>query len=116
MAETNAPLARTTIYAHGILALPLSVIGYPLAIWIPAHSSSSGILLACQRLEPPTSSILPPALGQSRSGYGWVEKLARVTSGLLLWTYFLLQCCHGVYLGIAADTGTAPEAEIAYRT
>tara|TARA_B110000116_G_scaffold63728_1_gene54651 strand:- start:1781 stop:1927 length:147 start_codon:yes stop_codon:yes gene_type:complete len=35
MAETNAPLARTTIYAHGILGLPLAVIGYPLAIWIP---------------------------------------------------------------------------------
>jgi Na+/melibiose symporter-like transporter len=41
------PLTRTTIYAHGIIGIPLAVIGYPLAIWIPAHYSGGlGIGLA----------------------------------------------------------------------
>ncbi len=40
-------LSRTTIYAHGSLGTPLAVIGYPLAIWIPAHYSGGlGISLA----------------------------------------------------------------------
>lgn len=40
-------LSRTTIYAHGSLGMPLAVIGYPLAIWIPAHYSGGlGISLA----------------------------------------------------------------------
>jgi len=40
-------LSRTTIYAHGTLGLPLAVIGYPLAIWIPAHYAGGlGISLA----------------------------------------------------------------------
>lgn len=40
-------LSKTTIYAHGSIGLPLAVIGYPLAIWIPAHYSGNlGISLA----------------------------------------------------------------------
>jgi hypothetical protein len=40
-------LSKSTIYAHGSLGLPLAVIGYPLAIWIPAHYSGGlGISLA----------------------------------------------------------------------
>ena len=40
-------LSKTTIYAHGVVGLPLAVIGYPLAIWIPAHYSGGlGISLA----------------------------------------------------------------------
>lgn len=31
------PLTRTTVYTHGVIGNPLAVIGYPLAIWIPAH-------------------------------------------------------------------------------
>ena len=31
------PLTRTTVYTHGVIGIPLAVIGYPLAIWIPAH-------------------------------------------------------------------------------
>ncbi len=44
---TSTNLSRTTIYAHGSIGLPLAVIGYPLAIWIPAHYSGGlGISLA----------------------------------------------------------------------
>lgn len=40
-------LARRTIYTHGLLGLPLAVIGYPLSIWIPAHYSGGlGLSLA----------------------------------------------------------------------
>ena len=45
--STSTNLSRTTIYAHGSIGLPLAVIGYPLAIWIPAHYSGGlGISLA----------------------------------------------------------------------
>ena len=51
MSETIAsevqPLSRSAIYAHGSIGIPLAVIGYPLAIWIPAHYSGGlGISLA----------------------------------------------------------------------
>jgi len=40
-------LKKSTIYAHGSIGLPLAVIGYPLAIWIPAHYSGGlGLSLA----------------------------------------------------------------------
>ena len=40
-------LPARTIYTHGLLGLPLAVIGYPLSIWIPAHYSGGlGISLA----------------------------------------------------------------------
>lgn len=41
------PLSNRVIYAHGTMGVPLAVIGYPLAIWIPAHYSGGlGISLA----------------------------------------------------------------------
>ncbi|MCB1645669.1 MAG: MFS transporter, partial [Pseudomonadales bacterium] len=40
-------LSKQTVYAHGAIGLPLAVIGYPLAIWIPAHYAGNlGISLA----------------------------------------------------------------------
>jgi Na+/melibiose symporter-like transporter len=40
-------LSRRTIYTHGVLGLPLAIIGYPLSIWIPAHYSGGlGLSLA----------------------------------------------------------------------
>lgn len=40
-------LSRTTIYTHGSMGIPLAVIGYPLAIWIPAHYAGGlGLSLA----------------------------------------------------------------------
>ena len=45
--STSAVLSKTTLYAHGSIGIPLAVIGYPLAIWIPAHYSGGlGISLA----------------------------------------------------------------------
>ncbi len=42
-----AELSKRSIYTHGILGMPLAVIGYPLSIWIPAHYSGGlGISLA----------------------------------------------------------------------
>jgi glycoside/pentoside/hexuronide:cation symporter, GPH family len=44
---TVQPLTRTTVYAHGVIGIPLAVIGYPLAIWIPAHYAGGlGLSLA----------------------------------------------------------------------
>ena len=44
---TSEPLPARTIYAHGTIGIPLAVIGYPLAIWIPAHYANGlGISLA----------------------------------------------------------------------
>ena len=62
-------LPRKTIYAHGSLGLPLAVIGYPLAIWIPAHYSGGlgislaavGTILMLARL---TDVITDPIMGE----------------------------------------------------
>jgi Na+/melibiose symporter-like transporter len=46
-AAASLALPKSTIYAHGSIGLPLAVIGYPLAIWIPAHYSGGlGLSLA----------------------------------------------------------------------
>ena len=43
----DSVLSKTTVYAHGTMGLPLAVIGYPLAIWIPAHYAGGlGLSLA----------------------------------------------------------------------
>ena len=45
--DSVEPLPARTIYAHGTIGVPLAVIGYPLAIWIPAHYSGGlGLSLA----------------------------------------------------------------------
>jgi Na+/melibiose symporter-like transporter len=62
-------LTRRTIYAHGSLGLPLAVIGYPLAIWVPAHYSGGlgislaavGTILMLARL---TDVITDPIMGE----------------------------------------------------
>ena len=62
-------LSRRTIYAHGVLGLPLAVIGYPLSIWIPAHYSGGlgiglatvGTILMLARL---TDVITDPIIGE----------------------------------------------------
>lgn len=47
MAQSPHVLSNTTVWAHGCIGLPLAVIGYPLAIWIPAHYSGGlGLSLA----------------------------------------------------------------------
>ncbi|MBT4521612.1 MAG: MFS transporter [Halieaceae bacterium] len=62
-------LTRSTIYAHGTAGLPLAVIGYPLAIWIPAHYAGElglslatvGVILMLARL---TDVITDPIIGE----------------------------------------------------
>lgn len=62
-------LSKTTIYAHGSIGLPLAVIGYPLAIWIPAHYSGGlgmslamvGTILMLARF---TDVITDPIMGE----------------------------------------------------
>jgi len=64
-----APLPMSTILAHGSIGLPLAVIGYPLAIWIPAHYASGlgislamvGTILMLARL---TDVITDPIMGE----------------------------------------------------
>ncbi|MBT5205016.1 MAG: MFS transporter [Gammaproteobacteria bacterium] len=49
MAEQDKPaiLDAKTVYLHGCIGLPMAVIGYPLAIWIPAHYAGGlGLSLA----------------------------------------------------------------------
>ena len=87
MADTNAPLARSTIYAHGTLGLPLAVIGYPLAIWIPAHYAGSlginlatvGLILMLARL---TDVITDPIMGEISDR--WVTRFGRRRPWLLV--------------------------------
>ncbi|MEM7018598.1 MAG: MFS transporter [Pseudomonadota bacterium] len=63
------PLSSAMIYTHGSLGLPLAVIGYPLAIWIPAHYSGGlglslaaiGTILMLARL---TDVITDPIMGE----------------------------------------------------
>ena len=62
-------LSKRTLYAHGTLGMPLAVIGYPLAIWIPAHYSGGlgislatvGTILMLARL---TDVITDPLMGE----------------------------------------------------
>jgi Na+/melibiose symporter-like transporter len=63
------PLPRSVIWIHGCLGLPLAVIGYPLAIWIPAHYSGGlglslalvGTILMVARL---TDVVTDPFIGE----------------------------------------------------
>jgi Na+/melibiose symporter-like transporter len=66
---TTEILSKRILYAHGTLGMPLAVIGYPLAIWIPAHYSGGlgislatvGTILMLARL---TDVITDPLMGE----------------------------------------------------
>lgn len=66
---TAEPLSRKVVYAYGSLGLPLAVIGYPLAIWIPAHYAGNlglslamvGTILMLARL---TDVVTDPIMGE----------------------------------------------------
>jgi glycoside/pentoside/hexuronide:cation symporter, GPH family len=67
-------LDRRTIYTHGILGMPLAIIGYPLSIWIPAHYSGGlglslatvGTILMLARF---TDVITDPIVGELSDRY-----------------------------------------------
>ncbi len=69
MTDNNDTLSMRTVYAHGTIGLPLAVIGYPLAIWIPAHYAGGlglsltvvGFILMMARL---TDVVTDPIMGE----------------------------------------------------
>jgi GPH family glycoside/pentoside/hexuronide:cation symporter len=90
-------LSRKTIYAHGSLGLPLAVIGYPLAIWIPAHYSGGlgislaavGTILMVARL---TDVVTDPVMGEISDR--WRTRIGRRRPWLLIGTPVMM---FGVY-------------------
>lgn len=84
---TTEVLSTKTIYAHGSLGLPLAVIGYPLAIWIPAHYSGGlgislaavGTILMLARL---TDVITDPLMGEISDR--WRTRIGRRRPWLLI--------------------------------
>lgn len=84
---TTEVLSKKTIYAHGSLGLPLAVIGYPLAIWIPAHYSGGlgislaavGTILMLARL---TDVITDPLMGEISDR--WRTRIGRRRPWLLI--------------------------------
>ena len=99
-------LSFATIYAHGCLGLPLAVIGYPLAIWIPPHYSGGlglslaavGTIVMLARL---TDVVTDPIMGEMsdrfRTRFGrrkpWV---VLGTPMMMLGVYFLFMPPPGV--------------------
>ncbi|MAV37431.1 MAG: MFS transporter [Planctomycetaceae bacterium] len=86
-------LSRTTIYAHGTIGLPLAVIGYPLAIWIPAHYSGGlgiglatvGTILMLARL---TDVVTDPLMGEISDR--WRTRFGRRKPWLLIGTPLMM--------------------------
>ena len=80
-------LSKKVIYAHGTLGLPLAVIGYPLAIWIPAHYAGGlgislatvGTILMLARL---TDVVTDPLMGELSDR--WKTRIGRRRPWLLL--------------------------------
>jgi glycoside/pentoside/hexuronide:cation symporter, GPH family len=68
-AVTSHVLSGRVIWTHGLLALPLAVIGYPLNIWIPPHYAGTlglplatlGLIIMLARL---TDVITDPLIGE----------------------------------------------------
>ena len=98
MAESTLELTKKTIYAHGSLGMPLAVIGYPLAIWIPAHYSGGlgislamvGTILMLARL---TDVVTDPIIGEISDR--WHTRIGRRRPWLIMgWPVMTL----GVYM------------------
>ena len=98
MAESTLELTKKTIYAHGSLGMPLAVIGYPLAIWIPAHYSGGlgislalvGTILMLARL---TDVVTDPIIGEMSDR--WRTRIGRRRPWLIMgWPVMTL----GVYM------------------
>ena len=98
-------LSKKTIYAHGTLGLPLAVIGYPLAIWIPAHYSGGlgislatvGTILMLARL---TDVITDPIMGEISDR--WRTPIGRRRPWLLIGAPVMML---GVYKLFVPDEG-----------
>ena len=90
-------LSKTTLYAHGSLGMPLAVIGYPLAIWIPAHYAGGlgislaavGTILMLARL---TDVFTDPIMGEISDR--WRTRIGRRRPWLLIGPPVMM---YGVY-------------------
>ena len=84
---TTDVLSNKVIYAHGSFGMPLAVIGYPLAIWIPAHYSGGlgislaavGTILMLARL---TDVVTDPLMGELSDR--WRTRIGRRRPWLLI--------------------------------
>lgn len=98
-------LSKTTIYAHGSLGMPLAVIGYPLAIWIPAHYAGGlgislaavGTILMLARL---TDVVTDPIMGEISDR--WRTRIGRRRPWLLIGPPVMM---YGVYKLFIPDEG-----------
>ncbi|MDH3643175.1 MAG: MFS transporter [Gammaproteobacteria bacterium] len=94
-------LPKKTIYAHGTLGLPLAVIGYPLAIWIPAHYSGGlgislaavGTILMLARL---TDVITDPVMGELSDR--WRTRFGRRRPWLLFGTPLMMLGVYNLFI------------------
>ncbi len=100
MTDATSPvkiLDRSTIYFHGCIGLPLAVIGYPLAIWIPAHYAGGlglslaavGTILMLARF---TDVISDPLMGELSDR--WQTRFGRRKPWVLIGTPLMML---GVY-------------------
>ena len=98
-------LSKTTLYAHGSLGMPLAVIGYPLAIWIPAHYAGGlgislaavGTILMLARL---TDVVTDPIMGEISDR--WRTRIGRRRPWLLIGPPVMM---YGVYKLFIPDEG-----------
>jgi Na+/melibiose symporter-like transporter len=98
-------LSKKIIYAHGSLGLPLAVIGYPLAIWIPAHYSGGlgislaavGTILMLARL---TDVVTDPLIGELSDR--WRTRIGRRRPWLFMGAPLMML---GVYKLFIPDDG-----------
>jgi len=105
----SEPISRKVIYAHGSLGLPLAVIGYPLAIWIPAHYAGGlgidlaavGLILMLARL---TDVVTDPVMGELSDR--WRTRIGRRRPWLLLGMPVMMLGVYRLFI--------PPEGEVSY--
>lgn len=88
--EPSEPLSKTIVYTHGSMGLPPAVIGYPLAIRIPAHYSGGlgislalvgTILVVARFLDVVTDPLMGELSDRWRTRFGRRKRLQRHEGG-----------------------------------
>ncbi len=111
--SASTPLTRTTLWTYGALAMPLALLSYPLAVWLPrAYSTDMGISLSLVGLIISTAAIFDaitdPLIGFASDNRQtrWGRRKAWLAAGVPLLTlacWMLLNPASGVtaaYLGL----------------
>lgn len=99
-------LPNRTLWTHGLLGLPLAIIGYPLTVWVPPHYAGSlglplatvGLIIMLARL---SDVITDPLIGElsdrTRSRFGRRKPLIAIgTPLMMLGAWFLFVPPDGV--------------------